>query len=345
MTPPVQVADERLAKTSHLAQTLRRPEVGAAVAALIIFVGFGLGTKVFLTSSGVSTWLYASALFGIMSVGVALLMIGGEFDLSAGAITGSTGLVVGVLTTEYGLHIWAAILISLVFALAFGWVNGFLLARTGVPSFIITLATFFALQGINLGLTKVLTGAVTVSGLDKVPFVDTAKAVFASSFSVFGLQVQVSILWWILVLAVGTGILMRTQIGNWIFAAGGAPEAARELGVPVQRVKTGLFMTTAFLGWLVGMLSLFAVSSVQATTGVGQEFIYIICAVVGGCLLTGGYGSVIGAGFGALIYGMTFQGIVFAGWDSNWLKLILGAMLLAAVLVNLYVRKRATGEK
>jgi simple sugar transport system permease protein len=342
---PHHVADERLAKTSHLAQMMRRPEVGAAVAAVIIFVGFSAGTKVFLTGSGASTWLYASALFGIMSVGVALLMIGGEFDLSAGAITGTTGLVVGVLTTEYGLHIWVAILVSLAFALAFGLLNGFLLARTGVPSFIITLATFFALQGINLGLTKVLTGAVTVSGLDKVPFVDSAKAVFASSFSVFGLQVQVSILWWILALAAGTVVLLRTRVGNWIFAAGGAPEAARELGVPVQRVKTGLFMTTAFLGWLVGMLSLFAVSSVQATTGVGQEFIYIICAVVGGCLLTGGYGSVVGAGFGALIYGMTFQGIVFAGWDSNWLKLILGAMLLAAVLVNLYVRKRATGER
>lgn len=340
-----QTVDERLVQRSPLRRMLGRPEVGAAVAALLIFVGFSAGTDTFLTSAGAANWLYSSSLFGIMSIGVALLMIGGEFDLSAGAMVGSTGLVVGILTTHYGLNIGVAILISLAFALGFGFLNGLLLAKTGMPSFIITLGTFFALQGLNLGVTKLITGAVTISGIDQVPFVDVAKSIFAFKFSVFGLTVQASVIWWLVALAVATLVLVRMRTGNWIYAAGGAPEAARELGVPVSRTKTGLFMTTAFFGWLVGMLSLFAVSSVQATTGVGQELIYIICAVVGGCLLTGGYGSVIGASFGALIYGMTFQGIVFAGWDSNWLKLILGVMLLAAVMVNLYVRKRATGEK
>ena len=338
-------ADERMLPTHPITRLLRRPEVGAAAAAVIIFVFFSVWTETFLTAAGASTWLYSSSLFGIMAVGVALLMIGGEFDLSAGAMVGSTGLVVGIATTQYGLNVWVAIALSLVFALAVGFMNGFLLRKTKVPSFIITLATFFALQGLNLGLTKVLIGAVTVSGLSRVPYVEGAKRVFASELSVFGLQLQVSLLWWLAVIAVATLVLMRMTTGNWIFAAGGAPEAARELGVPVARVKTGLFMTTAGLGWLVGMLSLFDVSSVQATTGVGQEFVYIICAVVGGCLLTGGYGSVIGAAIGALIYGMTFQGIVFAGWDSNWLKLILGVMLLSAVLINLYVRNRALGLK
>lgn len=340
-----QTVDERLARRSPLRKLLARPEVGAAVAALLIFVGFSVGTNTFLTSAGAANWLFSSSLFGIMAVGVALLMIGGEFDLSAGAMTGSTGLVVGILTTQFGLHVWVAILLSLVFALAFGMINGFLLARTKMPSFIVTLGTFFVLQGLNLGLTKILTGAVTISGIKSVPFVESAQAVFASKISLFGFQLQISVIWWLAAVVIGTVVLMRTRIGNWIFAAGGAPEAARELGVPVNRVKTGLFMTTALCAWLVGMLSLFGVSSVQATTGVTQELIYIICAVVGGCLLTGGYGSVIGAAFGALIYGMTFQGIIFAGWDSNWLKLILGVMLLAAVMVNLYVRKRATGDK
>jgi simple sugar transport system permease protein len=336
-------ADERLLPTHPFTRLLRRPEVGAAAAALVIFVFFSVGTETFLTAAGASTWLYSSSLFGIMAVGVALLMIGGEFDLSAGAMVGSTGLVVGIATTEYGLNIWVAIALSLAFALTVGCMNGLILRKTKVPSFIITLATFFALQGLNLGLTKVLTGAVTVSGLRQVPHVDSAARVFASDFSVFSLQLQVSLIWWLGVIVVSTLVLMRMATGNWIFASGGAPEAARELGVPVARVKTGLFMTTAGLGWLVGMLSLFDVSSVQATTGVGQEFVYIICAVVGGCMLTGGYGSVIGAAIGALIYGMTFQGIVFAGWDSNWLKLILGVMLLGAVLINLYVRNRALG--
>ena len=107
------------------------------------------------------------------------------------------------------------------------------------------------------------------------------------------------------------------------------------------RTKVGLFMTTAFGAWMVGMLNLFKTTTAQSTTGVGQEFIYIICAVVGGCLLTGGYGSAVGAALGALIYGMVGQGIVYAGWDSDWLFSILGVMLLGAVLVNNFVKSRA----
>ncbi len=154
-------------------------------------------------------------------------------------------------------------------------------------------------------------------------------------------MVYASVFWWIAVTIVATYVLLRTRMGNWIFAVGGAQQSARQVGVPVFSTKIGLFMTTAGAGWLVGMLLLFTTSTVQSSTGVGQEFIYIICAVVGGCLLTGGYGSAIGAALGALIYGMTNQGIVYAGWDNNWLKAFLGIMLLGAVLLNEWVRKRA----
>ena len=126
--------------------------------------------------------------------------------------------------------------------------------------------------------------------------------------------------WWIGVTRVATWVLLRTRAGNWIFAVGGAQQSARQVGVPVVRTKVGLFMTTAVAGWLVGMLLLFKTTTVQSNTGVGQEFIFIICAVVGGCLLTGGYGSAVGAALGALIYGMVNQGIVYAGWDNDWLK-------------------------
>ncbi|QLD12764.1 ABC transporter permease [Microbacterium oleivorans] len=340
-TATVAVADERLARTSGFAKLLRRPEVGAAVAAILLFIAFSVGTSAFLTPAGASTWLYSSSLFGIMAVGVALLMIGGEFDLSAGAMTGATGLAVGITTTTWGLNIWVAILVSLAMALAVGFVNGYILVKTGVPSFIITLATFFVLQGVNLAVTKLITGAVAISGMTNVPSFEQPRAIFGSTISIGGFNLKVAIIWWVAILAVASWVLLRTRVGNWIFAVGGAPNSARQVGVPVTRVRIGLFMTTATCGWLVGMLMLFDVTTVQATTGVGQEFIYIICAVVGGCMLTGGYGSVIGPAFGALIYGMTYQGIVFAGWDSNWLKAILGILLLAAVLVNLYVRRTA----
>ena len=146
-------------------------------------------------------------------------------------------------------------------------------------------------------------------------------------------------------IAVATYILLRTRAGNWIFAVGGAQISARQTGVPVLRTKIGLFMGTAGAGWLVGMISLFQSSTVQSSTGVGDEFIYIICAVVGGCLLTGGYGSAVGAALGALIYGMTRQGVVYAGWDSNWLYVFLGVMLLAAVLINNWIRTKAALAK
>jgi simple sugar transport system permease protein len=153
------------------------------------------------------------------------------------------------------------------------------------------------------------------------------------------------VLWWIAVTAVATWVLMRTRAGNWIFAVGGAAASARQIGVPLMKTKVGLFMTTAFAGWLVGMISLFQSTSVTSATGVGDEFIYIICAVVGGCLLTGGFGSAIGAALGALIYGMTGSGIVYANWDSDWLKAFLGVMLLGACLINSWVRKRAEASR
>lgn len=333
--------DERIAATGPVARLLKRPEIGALIAALAVFLFFALTTETFATPAGASTWLQTSSTIGIMAVAVALLMIGGEFDLSAGVMTGFTGLTVGVLTTHWGLNIWVAILVALALALGVGALNGFMVMKTGLPSFIVTLGTFFVLQGIDLALVKTIIGQVAIQGMSNVPFYDQPKQIFGSTFSVGGATIHVSVLWWIAVTVLASWVLMRTRAGNWIFAVGGAQGASRQVGVPVFPTKIGLFMTTAFAGWLVGMLVLFRTSTVQSNTGIGQEFIYIICAVVGGCLLTGGYGSAIGAALGALIYGMVNQGIPYSGWDSNWLKAVLGVMLLGACLINNWVRKRA----
>jgi simple sugar transport system permease protein len=341
MATATPVADERVAPTGAVGRVLKRPEVGALVAAIVVFVFFAAQTDVFATPTGASTWLRSASTIGIMAVAVALLMIGGEFDLSAGAMTGFTGLAVGVMTTQYGLNIWVAMLVSLAMALTFGVVNGLLVMRTGLPSFIVTLGTFFVLQGIDLALVKALIGQVAIQGMANVPYYDQPHAIFGSYVTINGGRIYASVFWWLAVTAVATWVLMRTRAGNWIFAVGGAQQSSRQVGVPVASTKIALFMTTAGAGWLVGMLLLFTTSTVQSNTGVGQEFIYIICAVVGGCLLTGGYGSAIGAALGALIYGMTNQGIVYAGWDNNWLRAFLGVMLLAAVLLNEWVRKRA----
>ena len=346
--------DERLGRYAGLASMLRQPAVGAFVAAVLVFVYFAFSTTAFAQPAGASTWIFTSSSFAIMAVAVALLMIGGEFDLSAGAMTGMTGLLTGIMMTHYHVNVWLSILVSLLAALAIGFVNGWLVMKTGLPSFIVTLGTFFVLRGIDLAVVKAIINQVSIVNFQDAPGYDSGAKIFGSFVKIdLGwlpwvgsdanpyLTVYAATFWAIGVVVVATWVLQRTKAGNWIFSVGGAQTSARQVGVPVFRTKIGLFMTTAFAGWVVGMLSLFKTTTAQSTTGVGQEFVYIICAVVGGCLLTGGYGSAIGAMLGALIYGMVGQGIVYAGWDSDWLYAILGVMLLGAVLVNNWVKSRA----
>ncbi|MEU7138219.1 ABC transporter permease [Nocardia sp. NPDC046473] len=318
-----------------------RPEIGAALGALLVFVFFSIITDRFLSPLGVATWLDDSSTLGIMAVAVALLMIGGEFDLSAGVMTASTALVTALLAVHAGWNVWFALLASLVLALLVGAFNGWLVMRTGLPSFIVTLGTFLALQGLNLGVTRMVTGTVQVSGIRSADGYNSAGWVFASTLDIGDARIQASVIWWVVLTVIASIVLVRTRFGNWIFAVGGALQNARAVGVPANRTKIVLFMTTAFAGWVVGSCSILRFASVQANQGVGLELHYIIAAVVGGCLLTGGFGSAIGAAIGALIFGMARQGIVFARWDSDWFMLFLGVLLLAAVLVNNRFQKRA----
>jgi simple sugar transport system permease protein len=351
-TPPG--PDERLGSSYGLSRILRRPEVGAAAAALVVLIFFATTKLLFIKPAGASTWIYTSSSFGIMAVAVALLMIGGEFDLSAGAMIGTTGLTTGILMTKYDSNVWVAILVALAIAVGVGLLNGILVVRTGLPSFIVTLGTFFVLRGVNLAVTKSIIDQVSVVGFTQSKGYTQGQQLFGSFVKPdLGwlpwvgandsptLTVYAATFWWIAVTAIATWVLLRTRAGNWIFAVGGAQTSARQVGVPVARTKIGLFVTTAVAGWLVGMLELFKNTTASSTTGVGEEFIFIICAVVGGCLLTGGYGSAIGAALGALIYGMVQQGIVYEGWDNDWLYAFLGVMLLGAVLVNNWVKARA----
>ncbi|HWM01505.1 MAG TPA: ABC transporter permease, partial [Actinophytocola sp.] len=318
-----------------------RPEIGSLLGALVVFVFFSIVADKFLTMSGVATWLDDSATLGIMAVAVAMLMIGGEFDLSAGVMTASTALVTAIFATQVGLNVWFALLLSLIFALGVGALNGWLVTRTGLPSFIVTLGTFLALQGLNLGVTRLITDSVQVSGMRAADGYESSGFVFASTVGIGDTPFQISIVWWVGFTAVAAWVLLRTKFGNWIFAVGGASVSARSVGVPVARTKILLFMGTAFAAWLVGSINILRFTTVQANQGIGLEFQFIIAAVIGGCLLTGGFGSAIGAAIGALIFGMARQGIVFANWNSDWFMLFLGIMLLGAVLVNNTFRRRA----
>ena len=231
-----------------------------------------------------------------MAVAVALLMIGGHFDLSAGVMTGTTALTVGIVAVEFEQNIWLAIAVALVVALAIGFLNGWLVTRTGLPSFIITLGTFLMLQGLNLGLTKFFTGTVTAGGIASVPGLRLGRGgVRLADRASAGAEVRIAVLWWVLFTALAAWVLLRTRFGNWVFATGGDEVAARNVGVPARRTTITLFMTTATAAWFVGTTLAVRLTSVQANAGIGQELIYIVAAVIGGCLLTGGFGSAVGA--------------------------------------------------
>lgn len=341
MSSTATAADERVADAGRLRRVLVRPELGSLIGAVVVFAFFAVMSPVFRSPSGFANWLDPASTLGIMAIAVAMLMIGGEFDLSAGVMTASTGIVLGLLSSELGWNVWLAIGVSLVFALLVGLGNGLIVTRTGLPSFIVTLGAFLMLQGLNLGVTKLVTGTVLVSNVDGAPGFASAKAVFASTIPVMGAQLRITVLWWIALTALTTYVLLRTRAGNWIFSVGGNATAARNVGVPARRTKISLFMVTAGAAWLVGTMTTLRLTSVQANAGIGQELIFIVAAVIGGCLLTGGHGSTVGASLGALIFGMTSQGIVYLGWDSDWFKFFLGAMLLLAVITNRLIRRYA----
>lgn len=344
--PPTTLRDERLRQVSLLARLMRRPELGALAGLVLVTVFFLLtANPAMFTLAGMMTVLSPAAQLGILAVAVALLMIAGEFDLSVGSIIGACSVIAALIPLELGFNFWWGIVTALAFALLIGFLNGLVVVRTQLPSFIVTLASLFIIRGVTIGITRLVTGRTQVGGLQKFPGFDSAAVIFGSDIPLFGAAFPISIVWWIVVAAISTWVLLRTQFGNWIFAVGGNAVAARMVGVPVNRVKILLFMNTALAGWLVAMIEVTNARSADVLRGEQREFYAIIAAVIGGVLLTGGYGTVIGAVLGALIYGMVRQGVVFAGIDADWVAAVLGAMLLAAVLVNRYVRQRALGVR
>ena len=320
--------------------SVARPELGAAAGAAVVWLVFAVvAGPPFRSLEGTAAFLNAAAPLGILAVAVALLMIGGEFDLSVGSVIGCAGMTIMLLTRHYEWPLWPAIGAAVALSLAIGLGNGYLVVRTGLPSFIVTLGTLFAFRGLTIAVSRLLTRRTQLGGLEEVPGYAPAKALFASD--VVG-PFRVSIVWWLGLAAVATWVLLRTRFGNWIFAAGGAPEAARRMGVPVARVKIALFMATALAACLVAVIQAVRFTGADALRGEQQEFRAIIAVVIGGTLLTGGYGSAVGAVLGALIFGMVQQGIVITGADADWFQVFLGVMLVAAVLFNDLVRRRAS---
>jgi simple sugar transport system permease protein len=343
-------ADERVRKVGIVRKLLNRPELGAVAGAILVFAFFAVvaGDRGFLTSTGTASYLEVSAQLGIVAIPVALLMISGEFDLSVGSMVGAAGILIAIPVAQFGWPLWAALLLAFAVALVVGFLNGYLVVKTGLPSFIVTLATLFIIRGASSVLTS------TVSPITYIP-VDPTKiasdplgALFAWNLPIqlgggATTSIQVSIFFWVLIAVVGVYVLGRTRFGNWIAGVGGSGAAARNLGVPVARVKIALFALTGFSAAVLAAIQTTRFTSADILRGTGYELDAITTAVIGGSLLTGGYGSVAGTALGALALGMARQGIVFADINADWYKIAIGTLLLVAVVLNSWIRRKFAG--
>ena len=366
-TETLAMVDERIKAESFVTRLMKRPELGAIGGVVLVTIFFLItADSTMFTLSGIMNFMTPAAQLGILGIAAAMLMMGGEFDLSIGSMVAFAGMLFGAFTVNIGLPLIVAIPLTMGLAGALGIANGLIVLRTKLPSFIVTLAGLFILRGASLVGLKIVTGGSTqLRGVREAVGGDFIAPIFSGDAFGWFFQwmadkglidtlrtgapkvpgVPVEILWFIGFAIIATYVLLRTPFGNWIFATGGDSVAAQNSGVPVRRVKLSLFMLTAMAAALVAIITVIDAGSTDARRGFMKEFEAIITAVIGGCLLTGGYGSAVGAFFGAIIFGMVTIGLTYTKFDQDWFQIFLGAMLLLAVIFNNAIRKRVTGER
>jgi simple sugar transport system permease protein len=318
-----------------LANLFRRPEAGAILGMVFVTVFFAAfsGTN-FLSTGAVASWLNVAANLGIIAIPIGFLMIAGELDISIGAMVPAASMTMGVVSGHFGLPIAIGIVLTMGFALVVGLVNGLLVVRTQVPSLIVTMGTLFAVAGLTLFGSLMLTGNTAVAMMAP----DWAKALLGSFI---GDSLQVINLWWLGFTALSVYFLHYSPWGNWVFALGGDKVSARNAGIPTDKLTIGLFVLSSLAAGFVGMCQTILYNSAQVSSGMSFIFNSIISVVIGGVLLTGGFGSVIGVFFGTITFAIVNQGIYYTEFDRNLSSLIIGVMLLVAVMLNNTFRQAA----
>ncbi|MEP1446067.1 MAG: ABC transporter permease [Paraglaciecola sp.] len=357
-------SDERVRDISAIHALVSRPDFGAIAGLVLVLFLFAMiaGDSGMFAADGILNWATVSAQLAILAVGACLLMISGEFDLSMGSMIGFCGMVIAIPTVYWSWPIWSSLLLTLSVASLIGALIGYIVVRTKLPSFIVSLAFLFILRGLTIALSILFTNKTIVSGVNNGAEDDWLAPLFGGEFgqSIFNWLAQIGvmdtyadgepivtgipmvIIWSIALACISSWVLFFTRFGNWIFATGGDPKAASNMGIPTAKVKVILFMFTAFCAAVYASCQVIEFGSAAADRGVLKEFEAIIAVVIGGTLLTGGYGSVLGALFGALIFGVVQIGLFFSGISSDWFRVFLGIMLLMAVLFNNFIRQRLT---
>jgi simple sugar transport system permease protein len=316
------------------------PIAGPLATLIIVFILFSLFVPHFFALRTVSGIVNAATLVGMITIGVTLLMISGEFDLSVGPLAAMGGYLYAFNTMDGGSPVVALLLAVLVPAVL-GCLNGLILVRTGIPSFIVTLGT----SSIYRGAVWIISGGMMVQTLEKLTVYDVFNGRLDVVNDLFqGAKFRTSALWLLLVALICQYVLVRTRYGNHVFAAGGDPAAAQAQGVNVRRVKVINFMVSGALSGFAGLLQFSQYKSVQVATGAGWELSAIAASVVGGALLSGGSGSIWGALIGVLLISALRTGVVLLDIPfipADNFPAVVGATIVAAVILNNWLRSRA----
>jgi simple sugar transport system permease protein len=333
------VTSEKPSRWQDLGESLRRfmlrPEATSVAAVLILFVVFtALSPQLFPTRLTYISIMAVAAELGIVSIGVTLLMIGGHFDLSVGAVLGLTSYVCVVLMRDFGLPPIVAGPAAVAVGAALGALNGAIVVRFRIHSFVVTLGTMLVWRGVLIALTGGFPMTVTIPA----EFKSIMSGPLLAGF-------RMSMLWFFVIAALGTVLLTRTRLGNWIQARGQNEQAARNLGVPVDRVSIILFMIASALAAVAGVIQVARFSSVDALRGEGMELQAVAVTVIGGTLLAGGYGSVVGTLLGAITFGMIQVGLVLAGAPGHFFRTLTGVIVVGAVILNTSVARRMAKSK
>lgn len=362
---------DRREEASWFGRLIKRPEVGAFSGMVALLIGLAIvAGDVVYNPLGIKNNLAIISQLGIIAIGACMLMIAGEFDLSIGSMIGFAGMSMAMML-KWGLPFGLgeatpamAFSLTLVMTLGIGWLIGNIVVRSGLSSFIVTLGFLFALRGLTEVCFRLFNeGSTQISGLPDFKESDWFAALFGGeAFSWFydllfwldwninrkgeqwvsGFDAKVA--WWLVIAALAYVVLSRTQVGNWIYATGDNKEAARANGVPVNQVKISLFMFTAFCATIFAACQVFDTNTADAAKGNLKELEAIAAAVVGGAILTGGFGSIAGVVFGAVIFGLVQNSVFYISWiDGSYYRVFLGAVLLLAAFGNENIRKRITG--
>ena len=315
---------------------LEKPELAGLVFLVILTVIFQARSGgVFLNTVNLQGILGLLPEVALVAMGVTLLMICGEFDLSVGSVFALTPMSMAVLL-EAGWPFFPAISVGLFVAMAVGFVNGVLTVKFAIPSFITTLGMLFVARSMTVVISGGFPPLLPLNVIPKWLFVTYVGP---------GDMFRVSFIWFV-VIAVGmTLLLSRTNFGNWVRATGGFLPAAKSMGIPTKRVKIACFMICSVLAGFAGTLQVMRLGAPLPSIGEGLELQAVAAAVIGGTALTGGIGTILGGIIGATLIRVIDNGLVLSQVDANWFKMALGALTVFAVILNAWLRKKAKSIK